>query len=85
MAYEPVCPALVMLPIERVLIGEVIYGFETNGNYARKGWTLLPNPFTVNGRGLVDKGEAWELNSYVCLKRYCRYVLIRAPRAADHG
>lgn len=85
MEYSTVAPALAALPIERVLIGDVIYGWEKGGNHVRKGWHLESEPVTVDGKGLVESDDRWMINNIAFLKtdQPPRYVLIAKPELAN--
>jgi hypothetical protein len=69
-------PTLVIVPIEDVRNGDILWGWEYEANYPRKGWHVEPEGAEV--RRVADLGSSWVINSLHFLKgRKCpRYFLI---------
>lgn len=77
--WTEVIPALVMVPIEDLAIDDVLWGWEEQGNWPRKGWHVEPEGVAV---GLIaEHDDRWVVNSFHFLKdRQCpAYFLIEGP------
>lgn len=73
-------PPLTMIPIEDLIPGHVLWGWEKERNYSRKGWHL-----ENEGQEVLDVEESdghWAINEIRFTKdeSFPEYVLIEVPQ-----
>lgn len=76
---ERAFPALAIAPIEDLAMGDILWGWEEQANYPRKGWHVEPEGMKV--RLLAETDDRWIINNTPFLKgSQCpRYFLIEEP------
>jgi hypothetical protein len=74
-------PPLMIVPIEDVRYGDVLWGWEEGANYLRKGWHVEPEGQEIFG--LHEAKDRWMFNTSLFVKgRFCpRYMLVEERKS----